>query len=393
MKVLVVGAKGFVAKNLIASLENIISGKDKSYHLSEKLYLYKYSRCMGEEKLQKFCEDCDFVFYLAGVNRPEKIEEFTEGNVKFLDYILKELRKKHNICPVMYLSSTQAVLDNDYGESKREGEKLLLQYGQEMEIPVYVYRLTNIFGKWSKPNYNSVVATFCHNIAREIPIRIDDLEKKVRLLYIDDVIDEFIKLLSREKYEKIKNPLYMKNIYEVTLKELVDLIYGFKACRGNKKIPDIKEKCFTQRLYSTYLTYVPTEQLKYSLPMNRDERGSFTELFQTEERGQFSVNITKPGITKGEHWHHTKHEKFIVVSGNGFIQLRKIDSEDIISFNVSGDTIEVIDIPAGYTHNIINKGNVDLVTLMWANEKFDIEKPDTYSLEVKAEKEDLEWKD
>lgn len=388
MRVLVVGANGFIAKNLIASLENIISGKDKSYHLSEKLYLYKYSRSMGEEKLREFCKDCEFVFYLAGVNRPKKIEEFTEGNVKFLEHILKELRQQHNICPVMYLSSTQAVLDNAYGESKRAGEKLLLQYGQEMEIPVYIYRLTNIFGKWSKPNYNSVVATFCHNIAREIPIRIDDPERKLRLLYIDDVIDEFIRLLSKDKYEKIKNPMYIKSVYEVTLKELADLIYEFKACRENKRIPDVREKSFAQRLYSMYLTYVPTEQLMYSLSMNQDERGSFTELFKTDERGQFSVNITKPGITKGEHWHHTKHEKFIVVSGNGLIQLRKINSDDIISFHVSGSEIEVVDIPAGYTHNIINEGNTDLVTLMWANEKFNLEKPDTYSLKV--EKEELE---
>lgn len=388
MKVLVIGANGFVAKNLIASLENIISGKDKSYHVSEKLYLFKYSRSMGKEKLQKFCKNCDFVYYLAGVNRPEKTEEFTEGNVKFLEYILKELRQQHNACSVMYLSSTQAVLDNDYGKSKRAGEELLFQYGQEMEVPVYIYRLTNIFGKWSKPNYNSVVATFCHNIAREIPIRIDDPEKKLRLLYIDDVIEEFIKLLNKEKHEKIKKPIYLKNVYEVTLKELADLIYDLKKCQENKRIPDIKEKCFAQRLYSTYLTYVPTEQLIYSLPMNHDERGSFTELFKTEERGQFSVNITKPGITKGEHWHHTKHEKFIVVSGTGLIQLRKIDCDDIISFHVSGNTIEVIDIPAGYTHNIINEGNMDLVTLMWANEEFDLKKPDTYSLKVKTEKED-----
>ncbi len=392
MKILVVGANGFVAKNFIASLENIIDGKDKSYHVPEKLYLYKYSRYMGVEKLLQFCKDCDFVFYLAGVNRPEKTEEFIEGNVKFLEYILRGLTKQQNICPVMYLSSTQAAQNNAYGESKRAGEKLLIQYGQEMDVPVYIYRLTNIFGKWSKPNYNSVVATFCHNIARGIPIRIDDPEKKIRLLYIDDVIDEFIKLLNMKKQKKIENPMDIKNIYEVTLKELADMIYEFKACRENRKIPDIRKKSFAQRLYSTYLTYVPTQQLIYSLPMNRDKRGSFTELFRTDERGQFSVNITKPGMTKGEHWHHTKHEKFIVVYGNGLIQLRKIDSDDIINFYVSGNLIEVIDIPAGYTHNIINEGNTDLVTLMWANEKFDIEKPDTYSLKVKAEKEGLEWK-
>lgn len=382
MKILVVGAKGFIAKNLIATLENIISGKDRSYHLSEELSVYKYSRDMGTEKLCEFCENCDFVYFLAGVNRPKRTEEFEEGNVGFLEYVLKELEYQNNRCPVLYASSIQAELDNDYGKSKKMGENLLLKYGKEKNIPVYIYRLANIFGKWTRPGYNSVVATFCYNIARDLPIKIDVPEKRLKLIYIDDVVDEFICLLDRNDREELHNPLYINRIYRVTLKELADMLYEFKASRENQKIPDVTDKSFAQRLYSVYLTYVPEEQLRYSLNMNRDERGSFTELFKTDERGQFSVNITKPGITKGEHWHHTKHEKFIVVSGKGLIQLRKIDSDVILNYHVSGKNIEVIDIPAGYTHNIINEGDRDLVTLMWANERFNKEKPDTYALKV-----------
>lgn len=382
MKVLIVGATGFIAKNLIASLENIISGKDRTHNISEDILLYKYSRDMGREKLQKYCEDCNFIFYLAGVNRPEKVEEFMEGNAECLDYILRELCSRGNACPIMYVSSVQATFDNPYGESKRAGEEILHKYERETGKTVYIYRLTNIFGKWCRPDYNSVVATFCYHIARKKPIRIDNASKQIQLIYIDDVVKECIDLLKKDWREKVDNPLSIGNTYQVTVQEIADLIYGFKKNREEKKISDMREGSFSQRLYSTYLTYLPEEQLRYAVDMNHDERGSFTELFKTEDQGQISVNIIKPGITKGEHWHHTKNEKFIVVSGNGWIRLRQIHSHDILDFHVSGEKIEVIEIPPGYTHSIINEGNTNLVTVMWANESFCKERPDTYFLKV-----------
>lgn len=389
MKLLVVGSTGFIAKNLIAALENIISGKDRSYPVPRDIILYEYSRCMGINKLQEFCRDCDFVFFLAGVNRPVNQDEYMEGNAGFLEYLLKELKNRNNACPVMYASSTQAILDNEYGRSKRAGEILLEKYERETGNPVYIYRLTNVFGKWCRPNYNSVVATFCYNIARNLPIRVDDDGKCLKLLYIDDVIDECIGLLRHERWKMVKNPLQIDNIYEVTLKELQEMIYGFRESRESLQIPDMKKNSFSERLYSTYLTYLPKEQLKYPAVTSTDERGSFTELFRTVERGQFSVNITKPGAKKGEHWHHTKNEKFIVVSGEGCVQLRQINSDDVVSYHVSGDKIEVVDIPSGYTHNIINEGKTDLVTVIWANENFRSEKPDTYFLKV--EKKESEY--
>lgn len=391
MKILVVGATGFLARNLIAALENIISGMDRSYDIPEELFLYKYSRSMGEDRLKEYCRDCDFVFYLAGVNRPKESEEYMQGNAYFLENTLNELRCQKYACPVMYASSIQAVLDNPYGESKRAGEDLLERYGQETGSAVYIYRFSNIFGKWCQPDYNSVVATFCYYIARGLPVRIDDEEKQLHLHYIDDVVKECIGLLSRERTEKIHNPLSIRNTYHVTLGEIASLIYGFRETRKTKWIPDMKERSFSQRLYSTYLTYLPEEELRYVLDMNHDERGSFTELFRTKERGQISVNITKPGITKGEHWHHTKNEKFIVVSGKGWIRLREIFSRDILDFHVSGEKIEVIDIPPGYTHSIINEGDTDLITLIWANECFRKEKPDTYYRKIQ-ENEGEEWR-
>ena len=391
MKVLIVGATGFIAKNLIASLENIISGKDTTHNISEDIILYKYSRDMEREKLQKYCEDCNFVFYLAGVNRPESLEEYMEGNAEFLDYILKELCNQGNACPIMYVSSIQAIQDNPYGESKRAGEEILQKYEQETGRTVYIYRLTNIFGKWCRPDYNSVVATFCYRIARDKPIRIDDANKQIQLVYIDDVVKECIELLKKDWRQKIDNPLCISDTYQVTVQEIADLIYEFKKSREKKNISDMRKGSFSQRLYSTYLTYLPNEQLRYKVDMNRDERGSFTELFKTEDQGQISVNITKPGITKGEHWHHTKNEKFIVVSGKGWIRLRQIHCHDILDFHVSGEEIEIIEIPPGYTHSIINEGNTDLVTVMWANENFCKERPDTYFLKVEKD-EDKEWK-
>ncbi len=391
MKVLVVGANGFIAKNLIAALDNIISGKDRSYDVPEDISLYRYSRRMGMDKLREYCKDCDFVFYLAGVNRPEKPEEFMDGNVDFLGYVLRELCSQKNACPVMYASSTQVVLRNAYGESKRAGENLLERYAQETGCAVYIYRLTNIFGKWCRPDYNSVVATFCYHIARNEPIRIDDEKKQLRLLYIDDVIDECIGLLKRDRTEKVAAPLSIDQVYHITVKEIVDLLYEFKNSRKIKQVPNVQDKNFSQRLYSTYLTYLPPEQFKYEAEMNCDERGSFTELFRTKERGQVSVNITKPGMAKGEHWHHTKMEKFVVVNGKGRIQLRQIDSREVLDFHVSGEKIEIVEIPPGYTHNIMNEGDTDLVTVMWANESFRKEKPDTYFLKVEEDGEET-WK-
>lgn len=391
MKVLVVGATGFLAKNLIAALENIISGKDMSYDVPGCISLYKYSRSMGRERLAEYCRDCDFVFYLAGVNRPEDPKEYMEGNAEFLGYMLKELSRQNKACPVMYASSVQAVSDNAYGESKRAGEHLLERYGQETGSAVYIYRLTNIFGKWCRPDYNSVIATFCYHIAREQPITIDDEEKKLYLHYIDDVVEECIGLLKRERAVKIDNPLCISSTYCVTLKEITDLIYSFRRSREMKQIPDMREGSFSQRLYSTYLTYLPEDQFRYTAEMNHDQRGSFTELIRTEERGQISVNIIKPGVTKGEHWHHTKNEKFIVVNGKGLIRLRQIFSREILDFHVTGAKIEVVDIPPGYTHNITNEGDTDLVAVMWANEKFQKDRPDTYFLKVE-EDEGEEWK-
>lgn len=382
MKVLITGARGFLARNLIVSLENIISGKDRCHCLGEQLELYQYSHHMGTGTLKKYCQDCDFVFYLAGVNRPMEPREYMEGNAGLLEFMLEELVRQKNPCPVMYASSTQAVLDNEYGKSKRAAEELLLQYSQEMDVPVYIYRLSNVFGKWCRPNYNSVVATFCYNVARNLPIRVDAPEKTLQLVYIDDVVEEMTGLLCTKKKGTFANPLSIKQVYKVTLKEIADLVYEFKQAREGLYVPFMEKGSFSQRLYSTYLTYLPEDQLKYPVAMKQDERGSFTELFRTKERGQFSVNVIKPGIKKGEHWHHTKNEKFIVVSGRGWIRLRRLDSDTIWDFHVSGDKLEVIDIPSGYTHNIINEGDCDLVTVMWANECFDEKRPDTYYLKV-----------
>lgn len=387
MKVLVIGSQGFIARNLIVTLENIIAGKDKSYPLPEPLSLCKYSRDMGGETLKESCKSCDFVFYLAGTNRPENAEEYWNGNVGLLEIVLNELRNQNNPCPVMYASSVQADLDNEYGKSKRAGEKLLVNYSRETGKMVYIYRLPNVFGKWSKPNYNSVIATFCYNIARDLPIQINDPEKRLSLVYIDDVVQELVGLLWSAQCEEGNPFRLIRQVYEVSLQEIVDLLQEFKNSRICGRIPSMEAGSFSQRLYSTYLTFLPEEAMKYSCVMNQDKRGSFTELFQTKERGQFSVNITKPGITKGEHWHHTKNEKFIVVSGTGLIQLRKIESNRILNFYVSGEEIEIIDIPAGYTHNIINIGKDNLVTIIWASENFHSEKPDTFFLKVEENEE------
>ena len=379
MNILITGAKGFVGKNLVAQLKNIQEGKVKNTNFPS-LTLYEYDVDTDPALLDGYCADCDFVFHLAGVNRPKDPSEYMEGNFGFTSTLLETLKKHNNSCPVMLASSTQAVLDNDYGRSKKAGEDLLFQYGEETGAKVLIYRFPNVFGKWCRPNYNSAVATFCHHIAHGLPITVNDPSVHMTLVYIDDVVGELLDALENKEHSDggfCKVPVE----YKITLGEIVDLIYSFPASREERSIPDMSDG-FTKKLYATYLSYLPEDQFSYPLKMNIDNRGSFTEIIRTKDRGQFSVNISKPGITKGNHWHHTKNEKFVVVSGKGVIRFRKPDSDQIIEYFVSGDKIEVVDIPTGYTHNIENLGDTDMVTFMWCNECFDPERPDTYFLEV-----------
>jgi UDP-2-acetamido-2,6-beta-L-arabino-hexul-4-ose reductase len=369
MKILVTGSKGFIGKNLIAELRN------RNY-----IDIYEYCRDTDPILLDKYCKDVDFVFHLAGVNRPKDQSEFMDGNYGFTSILLETLKKYQNYCPVMISSSVQANLENPYGISKRAGEDLLFQYSNQTGAKTLVYRFPNVFGKWCKPNYNSVIATFCHNIANGLPINVNDPNVKMNLVYIDDVVEELINSLNRNE-NTIEDFCEVPVVHTISLGEIVDLIYSFKESREERSVPDMSNS-FTKKLYSTYLSYLPEEQFSYDLKMNVDDRGSFTEFIKTPERGQVSVNISKPGITKGNHWHHSKNEKFLVVSGHGVIRFRKIDSNDVIEYYVSGEKMEVVDIPTGYTHNIENLGNTDMVTIMWANELFDPEKPDTYYLEV-----------
>lgn len=381
MKILVTGAKGFVGKNLVAELKNIKDGKAKNYNLTNDLTIYEFDVDTPADLLDGFCRDCDFVFNLAGVNRPENPDEFMKGNFGFASTLLDTLKKYNNICPVMLSSSTQAELDNPYGKSKRAGEELFFEYGRQTGARVLVYRFPNVFGKWCRPNYNSAVATFCNNIANDLPIQVNDRNHKMTLVYIDDVVRELINALSSEE---TRDGEFCKVPFEhsTTLGEIVDLIYSFKESRNNLSVPDMTDGGFAKKLYSTYLSYLPKGKFSYPLKMNIDNRGSFTEILRTSDAGQFSVNISKPHITKGQHWHHTKNEKFLVVSGKGVIRFRKIDSDEVIEYFVSGDRLEVVDIPTGYTHNIENLGDTDMVTFMWCNECFNPEKPDTYFLEV-----------
>lgn len=369
MKILVTGAKGFIGKNLIAELRN------RKYDS-----IFEYDRDTDPSLLDEYCKETDFVFHLAGVNRPKEQSEFMEGNFGFTSDLLDYLKKNNNNCPVMISSSIQAELNNPYGESKKAGEDLLFSYGEETGAKVLVYRFPNVFGKWCSPNYNSAVATFCHSIAHDLPIQVNDPSVVMNLVYIDDVVNELINSIEGKE---IKIGLFCEVpvVHTINLGEIVDLIYSFKKSRENRSVPNMSDE-FTKKLYSTYLSYLPENQFSYDLKMNEDQRGSFTEFIKTPDRGQVSVNISKPGITKGNHWHHTKNEKFLVVSGKGVIRFRKIDSEEVIEYFVSGEKMEVVDIPTGYTHNIENLGDTDMVTIMWANESFDPEKPDTYYLEV-----------
>lgn len=369
MRILVTGAEGFIGKNLIAELKN------RGYN-----DIFKYDKDYDSSLLEKYCREADFVYHLAGVNRPKEQSEFMEGNFGFTSDLLDALKKNENTCPVMISSSVQAKLDNPYGESKKAGEDLLFAYGRETGAKVLVYRFPNVFGKWCRPNYNSAIATFCHNISRDLPIQVNDPSVVMNLVYIDDVVHELINALEGKENE-VDSFCRVPVVHTITLGEIVNLINLFKKSREDRSVPDMSD-AFTKKLYSTYLSYLPEDRFSYNLKMNVDQRGSFTEFLKTPDRGQVSVNISRPGITKGNHWHHTKNEKFLVVSGNGVIRFRKIDSDDVLQYFVSGDNMEVVDIPPGYTHNIENLGDIDMVTIMWANESFDPEKPDTYYLEV-----------
>jgi len=369
MKILVTGAKGFVGKNLIAELRN--QGYEN---------IYEYGRTDNELLLDAYTKDCDFVFHLAGVNRPINDDEFMEGNKGFTTILIDYLKKHNNYAPIVLSSSIQARENNLYGQSKKAGENEVFSYAEETGANVYVYRLPNLFGKWSRPHYNSVIATFCHNIARGETIQVNDPNVDLELAYIDDVVNEFISTLNGQA-TKEDTYCVVKPTHRVKLGEIAELIQSFKESRTNLSIPNLNDP-FTKKLYSTYLSYLSEDDFAYELKMNVDDRGSFTEFLKTKDRGQVSVNISKPGITKGNHWHHTKNEKFLVVSGEGVIRFRKLDSDDIIEYKVSGDKLEVVDIPVGYTHSIVNIGEKDLVTVMWVNEIFNPNNPDTYYLEV-----------
>ena len=395
MKILVTGAKGFVGKNLCAQLKNIQEGKARCYGDLTISDVYEYDIDSTQEQLDTWCRDCDFVFNLAGVNRPQDPKEFMEGNFGFATILLNTLKKYKNTCPVMISSSIQATLagrfgNSEYGRSKKAGEELMFQYSKETGAKVLVYRFPNLYGKWCRPNYNSAVATFCNNIANDLPITVNDSSVQLELLYIDDLVEEMICALKGEEhhcdFDGVETVFTPEGRYcaatvthKVTLGEIVDLLHQFKEMPKTLMIPEIPSNSFAKRLYSTYLSYLPKEGAIFDLKMNVDNRGSFTELVHTLNCGQVSVNISKPGITKGQHWHHTKWEQFIVVSGHGLIQQRKEGTDEVIEFEVSGEKIQSVIMLPGYTHNIINLSETeDLVTVMYCNEIFNPQRPDTY---------------
>lgn len=395
MNILITGAKGFVGKNLVAQLRTIAEGKNKSYGEIAIGEIFEYDIDSTLEQLDDYCRRADFVFNLAGVNRPQNSEEFMQGNFGFASTLLETLKKHNNTCPVMLSSSIQATLvgryaDGEYGKSKKAGEELFFDYATETGAKVLVYRFPNLFGKWCRPNYNSAVATFCNNIANDLPIMVNDRSTMLELLYIDDLVDEMVAALKGEEhhceFDGIDTVLKADGRYcaapithKVTLGEIVDLLESFRKQPETLVVPEIPYNSFAKKLYSTYLSYLPKEKVAFPLKMNIDARGSFTELLRSEKCGQVSINISKPGITKGEHWHNTKWEFFIVVSGHGLIQERKIGGDEVIEFEVSGEKIEAVHMLPGYTHNIINLSDTeDLVTVMWANESFDPNHPDTF---------------
>ena len=395
MNILITGAAGFVGKNLTAALQNIRDGKDRTHPELQIGEIFLYDIDSPAELLDEACRKADFVFNLAGVNRPKNQEEFMQGNFGFASTLLETLKKYNNTCPVMLSSSIQATLvgryaGGEYGKSKKAGEELFFDYARETGAKVLVYRFPNLFGKWCRPNYNSAVATFCNNIANDLPITVNDPAVELELLYIDDLVDEMIAALEGKEhhceFEGVETVLTENGRYcaapvshKATLGQIVELLESFKNQPSTLVMPEIPKGSFAKKLYSTYLSYLPKEKVAFPLKMNVDARGSFTELLRTDKCGQFSVNISKPGITKGQHWHHTKWEFFIVVSGHGLIQMRKIGSDEVLNFEVSGEKIEAVHMLPGYTHNIINLSDTeDLVTVMWANEQFDPAKPDTF---------------
>ncbi len=394
MKILITGAAGFVGKNLAEALKSIRDGKDKTHPGLAVDELYLYDIDSPASVLDEACREADFVFHLAGVNRPKDPAEFMAGNFGFSSTLLDTLKRHGNTCPVLLSSSIQATLigryDSDYGRSKKAGEELFFAYGKETGARVLVYRFPNLFGKWCRPNYNSAVATFCHNKANDLPITVSDPTVELELLYIDDLINEMLLALEgrehRCEFDGIRTVpteggryCTALHTHRVTLGEIVSLLDSFRLQPETLVMPEIPAGSFAKKLYSTYLSYLPREKVSFPLKMNMDARGSFTELLKTTGCGQFSVNISKPGITKGQHWHHTKWEFFIVVSGHGLIQERKLGTDEVLNFEVSGEKIEAVHMLPGYTHNIINLSDTeDLVTLMWANEQFDPAHPDTF---------------
>ena len=401
MKILVTGAHGFVGRNLVSQLRNIRDGKARNYALSgEELEIFEYDVDTDPSLLDDYCRQADFVFNLAGVNRPKDTSEFMKGNFGFASTLLETLKKHGNQCPVMLASSIQATLvgryaASDYGRSKLAGEELFFAYSRETGAKVLVYRFPNLFGKWCRPNYNSAVATFCYNTAHNLPLQVNDPSTRLELLYIDDLVEEMLAALEgkehRCEFDGVETILQEDGRYcaapvthKVTLGEIVELLHAFSRQPATLVMPEIPPHSFAKKLYSTYLSYLPKEKVAFPLKMNVDARGSFTELLRTESCGQVSVNISKPGITKGEHWHHSKWEFFMVVSGHALIRERKIGTDEVLEFEVSGREIKAVHMLPGYTHNIINLSETeDLVTVMWANEAFDPSRPDTYYEPVK----------
>ncbi len=399
MKILVTGAKGFVGKNLTANLKNIKENKNRTRPELKIEEIYEYDLDTDPDLLEEYCKEADFVFHLAGVNRPKELSEFMEGNFGFSEVLLTTLKKYQNTCPVMLSSSIQATLmgrfgDSEYGRSKLAGEELFFQYSKETGAKVLVYRFPNLFGKWCRPNYNSAVATFCHAVANDLEFTVNDRTTELELLYIDDLVEELLDALEGKEHRCVYDGMepvehtegaycYVPVTHKVTLGEIVDLLLEFKAQPETLMMPEIPKDSFAKKLYSTYLSYLPKEKTIFDLKMNCDDRGSFTELLKTASHGQVSVNISKPGITKGQHWHNSKWEFFMVVAGHGLIQERKIGSDEIMEFEVSGEKIQAVHMLPGYTHNIINLSETEnLVTVMWANEAFDPARPDTFGENV-----------
>jgi len=369
MKILVTGSKGFVGRNLVADL--------KVNQIGE---IFEFDRETSLENLEKWAKEVDFVYHLAGVNRPENEEEFMTGNFGLTSDLLGLLKKYNNKAPIVISSSIQATLDNPYGKSKKAGEDLMFQYSKETGTKVYVYRFANLFGKWSRPNYNTVVATFCHRVSRNEEIQVNNPEAPIELTYIDDVITE-LKLALKDEAHFDGEFNVVPVTYTTTVGHIADLIKRFKSSRENLYVPN-QEDGLSKKLYATYLSFLPENEFSYKLDMKSDDRGSFTEFLKSPERGQVSINVAHPGITKGQHWHHSKNEKFLVVQGTGMIRFRKYGEDKVIEYPVTGGVLEVVDIPTGYTHSIVNTGDVDMVTVMWANEVFEPENPDTYYEEV-----------